>query len=216
MDLLHWIQYLPPLSKGLGIALEITGIVLVLGYLLGLLLAYSTRSKYWVIKALAITVVEVGRGAPLLVLLYIIYQGLPQVHLTPSAIASTIIAFTWSAGAYSAEIISSSLGAVPRGQAEAAVATGMSGLDSFRFIIAPQATRIAIPPLMSLAIQFFQFTSLAYVVTVPEIMQAAYFQATVSFDYFSVFVAAAFLYAVITIPSSMLVTRLERRLARHL
>ncbi len=213
---MDWIQYLPPLSKGLGVTLQITGIVLILGYLLGLLLALGTASEYRAVKALALTVVEVGRGAPLLVLLYIIYQGLPQVHIIPSAFVSTVVAFTWSAGAYSSEIIRSSLSAVPRGQREAAVATGMGVLDSFRFIIAPQATRIAIPPLLSLAIQFFQFTSLAYVVTLPEIMQAAYFQATVTFDYFSVFVAAAFMYAIITIPSTMLVARLERRLARHL
>ena len=109
-----------------------------------------------------------------------------------------------------------SIGAVPAGQGEAAAAAGMSDLDTFRFITAPQALRLAIPPLMSLAIQFFQFTSLAYAITVPEIMQAAYFQATVTFDYFAVFVAAGFLYAVITIPSSALVARWERRLARHL
>lgn len=215
-NLLSWTQYLPALSKGVGVALALTGIVIVLGYLLGLLLAYATVSKYGVIKYAGLVVVEVGRGAPLLVLLYIVYQGLPQLQLTPTAFASAVIAFTWSAGAYSAEVIRTSIDAVPKGQSEASIAVGMSSVDSFRFIIAPQAIRVGIPPLMNIAIQFFQFTSLAYVITVPEIMQAAYFQATVTFDYFSVFLAAAFIYAVITIPATMIVSRLERYLSKHL
>ena len=170
-DMLRWTQYLPTLLGGLGVALKLTAIVLVLGYLLGLLLAQATGSRHALIRGTALVVVEVGRGAPLLILLYIVYQGLPQVHLTPTALVSAIAAFSWSAGAYSAEIIRASLGAVPPGQGEAAAAAGMSDRDSFRFIIGPQAFRLAIPPLMNLAIQFFQFTSLAYVVTVPEIMQ---------------------------------------------
>ncbi|MDJ0336696.1 amino acid ABC transporter permease [Cryobacterium sp. PH31-O1] len=215
-NLLSWTQYLPALFSGVGVALALTGIVIVLGFFLGLLLAYGSVSKVRLVKAVALVVVEVGRGAPLLVLLYIVYQGLPQFQLTPTAFASAVIAFTWSAGAYSAEVIRTSIDAVPNGQSEAAIVVGMNRVDSFRFIIAPQAIRVGIPPLMNIAIQFFQFTSLAYAITVPEIMQAAYFQATVTFDYFSVFLAAAFLYASITIPTTMLVSRLERHLAKHL
>ena len=215
-DLLRWTQYVPDLVDGLGVALKLTAIVLVLGYLLGLLLAQTTASSNRIVRVVALAIVEVGRGAPLLVLLYIVYQGLPQFSLTPSALISAIAAFTWSAGAYSAEIIRASLGAVPAGQREAAAAAGMGDRDAFRFIVGPQAFRLAIPPLMNLAVQFFQFTSLAYVVTVPEIMQAAYFKATVTFDYFSVFVAAGFIYAAVTIPCSFLVSRLERRMSRHL
>lgn len=215
-DLLRWTQYIPTLLEGLGVALKLTAIVLVLGYLLGLLLAQATGSRHTPIRASALTVVELGRGAPLLVLLFIVYQGLPQIQLTPTAFVSAIAAFTWSAGAYSAEIIRASLGAVPAGQREAATAAGMNDRDAFRFIVGPQAFRLAIPPLMNLAIQFFQFTSLAYVITVPEIMQAAYFEATVTFDYFSVFVAAGFIYAAITIPCTAAVSRLERRMSRHL
>lgn len=214
--LLRWTQYLPDLLGGLGVALKLTAIVLILGYLLGLLLAQTTGSRITPIRVTALVVVELGRGAPLLILLYVVYQGMPQVHVTPTAMVSAIAAFTWSAGAYSAEIIRASLGGVPNGQREAATAAGMSDHDAFRFVVGPQAFRLAIPPLMNLAIQFFQFTSLAYVLTVPEIMQAAYFKATVTFDYFSVFVAAGFIYAAVTIPCSLLVSRLERRMSKHL
>jgi polar amino acid transport system permease protein len=82
-------------------------------------------------------------------------------------------------------------------------------------VLLPQALRIAIPPLLNLAVQIFQATSLAYVITVPEIMQHAYFLGTVSFRYMNVFLLAGLLYAVITLPSSALIARLERRLSRH-
>jgi polar amino acid transport system permease protein len=215
-SLLGWTEYLPELAGGLGVALQLTAISLLLGYPLGLLLVLVTDSRVKPLSAVGFVLVELGRGIPLLVLLLIVYQGLPQVQLTPTAVVSAVAAFTWSAAAYSTEIIRASLDAVPRGQSEAADAAGMSDRDRFRFIVFPQAARLAIPPLMNLAVQWFQFSSLAYVVTVPEIMQAAYFQGTVTFDYLSVFIAAAFLYAAVTIPASALVTRLEARLGRHL
>jgi polar amino acid transport system permease protein len=215
-DLLGWTEYVPELAGGLGVALKLTAISLLLGYPLGLLLVLTTDSSSKPLRGIGFVIVEFGRGIPLLVLLLIVYQGLPQVELTPTAMISAIAAFTWSAAAYSTEIIRASLAAVPRGQSEAADAAGMSDRDRFRFIIFPQAARLAIPPLMNLAVQWFQFSSLAYVITVPEIMQAAYFQGTVTFDYLSVFIAAAFIYAAVTIPTSALVTRLEARLGRHL
>ncbi len=214
--LLGWTEFVPELAGGLGVALKLTAASLLLGYPLGLLLVTITGSSSRPLRTVGFVIVELGRGIPLLVLLLIVYQGLPQVHVTPTAIVSAIAAFTWSAAAYSTEIIRAALGAVPPGQSEAAAAAGMSDRDRFRFIVFPQAARLAVPPLMNLAVQMFQITSLAYVVTVPEIMQAAYFQGTVTFNYLSVFVAAAFIYAAVTIPTSALVTRLEARLGRHL
>ncbi|MGN6330855.1 MAG: amino acid ABC transporter permease [Motilibacteraceae bacterium] len=214
--LLGWTQYLPDLLSGLRVALLLTAVSLLLGYPLGLLLAVATSSPLRWLRGLALVVVEVGRGLPLLVLLYIVYQGLPQLSVTPTAMVSAVAAFTWSAAAYSTEILRASLGAVPTGQTEAATAAGMHARDTFRFVVLPQAGRLAVPPLLNLAVQMFQITSLAYVITVPEVMQSAYFAGTVSFDYLSVFLAAAVVYAVITLPASALVSRLEGRLSRHL
>jgi polar amino acid transport system permease protein len=215
-DVFQWAQYLPTVVRGLPVALELTAISLVLGYPLGLVLAMAISHKSRLAQGAALVVVEVGRGLPLLILLYLVYAGLPQLKVTPSAIVAASAAFTWSAAAYSTEILRASLGGVPPGQIEAAAATGMDDRDTFRFVVLPQAARLAVPPLMNLAIIMFQATSLAFVVTVPEIMQRAYYAGTVSFDYLNVFVAAAIIYAAITIPSSILVGRLEVRLGRHL
>jgi polar amino acid transport system permease protein len=168
------------------------------------------------VRWITIGFVEIGRGLPLLVLLYIFYQGLPQINIVPSALASATWAFTWSAAAYATEIIRSSLRSVPTGQTEAGNSLGLNEWDRLRYIVLPQASRIAIPPLMGLSIIIFQLTSLAYVITYSEVMQAAYFLGTTTFNYLPVFLAAAFVYASITIPASALVTTIEKRLSKHL
>jgi polar amino acid transport system permease protein len=210
-----WFGYVLELLPGLGNALELTAISLVLGYPLALVMALLISSAPKPIAWASIAFVEVGRGIPLLVLLYIFYQGLPQIDIIPSAMNAAILAFTWSTAGYATEIIRSSLQSVPNGQLEAANSVGLSNSDRFRFVILPQAARIAIPPLMGLAIIMFQLTSLAYVITYSEVMQAAYFLGTKTFNYLPVFLAAAAVYAAITIPASALVTSIERRLARH-
>lgn len=215
-ELFTWVWYLPDLIDGLWVAIQLTALALLFGYPLGLLLAIGVGSRNPAVRWVALVVVEIGRGVPLLVLLFIVYQGLPQAGLILGPMVSAVLAFTFSAAAYATEILRSSLGAVSPGQGEAAAAAGMSKADSFRFIVLPQAVRIALPPLLSLAIQMFQLTSLAYLVTVSEVMQAARFRSAVTFDALSVFIAAAVLYASITIPASFLVDRFEARLSRHL
>jgi polar amino acid transport system permease protein len=210
-----WSQDLPQLLSGLGVALELTGVSLLLGFPAGLLTALMVSSRSRSARLPGLLIVEVGRGMPLLVLLYLVYQGLPQFHLSLTNFAAAVAAFAWSTAAYSSEMFRSSLNALPKGQREAAQAAGMNRVDIFRFVLLPQALRIAIPALLNLAVQIFQATALAYVITVPEIMQHAYFLGTVSFLYMNVFLLAAVLYAAVTLPSSALIALLERRLSRH-
>lgn len=210
-----WGDDIPELLGGLVVALKLTGLSLLIGYPLGLLAAVSTNSSSRLVNIPGFIFVEFGRGVPLLVFLYLVYQGLPQAGLSLTAFLSAVAAFGWSTAAYSSERFRASLNAVPTGQREAAMACGMGQFDAFRFVLMPQALRIAIPPLLNLAVQMFQATALAYVISVPEIMQRAYFLGTVSFQYMNVFVAAALLYAAVTLPSSALIGRLEKRLSRH-
>jgi polar amino acid transport system permease protein len=210
-----WGDDLPHLISGLGVAVELTGLSLLIGFPAGLLTSLLVSSQRRLASLAGLLIVEIGRGLPLLVLLYIVYQGLPQVHLSLTNFLSAVVAFAWSTAAYSSEMFRASLNALPKGQREAALASGMGQVDTFRFVLLPQALRIAIPPLLNLAVQIFQATALAYVITVPEIMQHAYFLGTVSFLYLNVFLLAGLLYAAVTLPSSALIARLERRLSRH-
>ena len=215
MDIYIWFGYVAELLPGLIKALQLTGISLALGYPLALVFAVLIDTTPKPLNWLVIAVVEVGRGIPLLVLLYIFYHGLPQISIVPSSMVAAVSAFTWSAASYATEIIRSSIHSVPSGQIEAASAIGLDGTDRFRFVVLPQAARIAIPPLMGLAIIMFQLSSLAYVIALSEVMQSAYFLGTKTFDYLPVFLAAAAVYASVTIPASALVTSIERRLSRH-
>lgn len=216
MDFQTWLSYVFELLPGLGTAMQLTGVSLALGFPIALAFALLIQYGPKILTWLVIAVVEIGRGVPLLVLLYIFYQGLPQVDIYPSAMVAAIIAFTWSAAAYATETIRSSIQSVPNGQMEAASAVGLTAIDRFRHVILPQASRIAIPPLMGLAVVMFQLTSLAYVITISEVMQAAYFLGTQTLNYLPIFVAAAFVYATITIPASAAVTMVEKKLSKHI
>lgn len=212
---LIWIGYFREVAGGLGLAVQLAAISLALGYPLALALAVLVDHKNRLIRWVTIVFVEFGRGIPLLVLLYIFYQGLPQIGVVPTALAAAVVAFTWSTAGYATEIMRASINGVPTGQIEGAESIGLNSRDRFRFIVLPQASRIALPPLLGLAIIMFQLTSLAYVITISEVMQAAYFLGTKTFNYLSVFTAAAAVYAVITIPLSILVRILEKRVSRH-
>lgn len=209
-----WFEYFKEVSGGLGSAVQLAVIALTLGYPLALFLAILLDHKNRYLRWLTIIFVELGRGIPLLVLLYIFYQGLPQIDVVPSALTAAVLAFTWSTAGYATEIIRASINSVSPGQIEGANSVGLSPQDRFRFVVFPQAARIALPPLMGLAIVMFQLTSLAYVIAISEVMQAAYFLGTKTFDYLPVFVAAAAVYAVITIPAAILVASLEKRISR--
>jgi polar amino acid transport system permease protein len=211
-----WPEQFPLLRDGLLVALKLTAVTLAVGFPFGLLLAVMVMSPSRPLRAIGLLIVEVGRGAPLLVLLSLMYFGLPQIHLTLEQFLAAVIAFGWSAGAYSSEIFRASLESVASGQREAAAAVGFGRFDAFRIVILPQAVRIAIPPLMSVAIQMFQVTSLAFVIALPELMSGAYLAGSVTFEYLSIFLLAAVLYSAISLPASLLVGLVERRLGRHL
>lgn len=215
-SLMTWFGYIQELIPGLGVALQLAGLSLLFGFPLALLFALLVDNKYRFVRGITLIIVELGRGIPLLVLLYLFYQGLPQIEITPSALQASVWAFTWSTAGYATEIIRSSIRSIPQGQIEGAQSIGLSSRDAFFSIIVPQAARIAIPPLLGLAIIMFQLTSLAYVIALSEVMQSAYFLGTKTFNYLPVFLAAAAVYAAVTIPASGLVTLIERRLSRHL
>ena len=204
------------LLSGLVTALKLTAASLAIALPLGLLLAIASDSRRKWLSWPAFVVVEAGRGLPLLILLYVMYQGLPQVAITLSSFVTALVAFAWATAAYSSEIIRGSISAIPRGQFEAADAVGLKGPDSYRFVILPQASRIALPPLLNLAIQIFQLTSIAFVIGLPEIMQHAYLATTVNFLYIKTFLMAGALYALIALPGAALIGRLDKRLSRHL
>lgn len=213
--LTDWVSYLPALLSGLKISVLIALIAVGIGYPLGLCLSIGVQSKNFAVHTLTLAVVEIGRGAPALVVLYLVYYGLPKVGLVFGSIAAACVALIWNAAAYSSEIIRAGLQSVPRGQLEAANALGLGRRDTFIRIILPQGIKSSIPGLMGVAIQVFQGTSLAYAIAVPELMQAAYNVGSENFNYLEVFILAGLMYAVISMPATWISVYFEKRIARR-
>lgn len=215
-DLLDfWSEWLPTLLDGLKISVEVTAACLALGIPFGLVLALGMQSKNAAVRTSALVIVEIGRGAPALILLQFAYFGLPNAGLALSSFASATLALAWSAGAYTSEIIRAGLEAVPHGQKEAAAAIGLGRLDALRYVILPQGLRVSIPPLFGFSILMLQASSLCFAIALPELVSQAYNVGSNTFRYMSILLLAGLLYAVICIPATIAVSALERRLGRH-
>lgn len=206
--------YLAPLGQGLVVSLQLTVLSVVFGYVLGLLLALGVASQRPWLKWPTLVIVEIGRGIPALVVLYIVYFGLPSLDVVFDSFWSAAAGLTFTAGAYSSEMIRAGIQSVARGQSEAAAALGLTGATSFLRIVLPQGLRSAIPPLMGLAIMSFQATSLAYSISANELMAEAYRTASVTFEYLQVYALTGLTYAAISVPATWLSVLVERRLAQ--
>ncbi|MET4060279.1 polar amino acid transport system permease protein [Arthrobacter sp. UYP6] len=213
--LTDWAGYLPQMLSGLSVSLMIAGVSIFFGYPLGLALSLMVSAKNLAVRTFGLAVVEVGRGAPALVVLYLVYYGLPKFGIAFESITAACLALTWNAAAYSSEIMRAGLQSVPRGQHEASNALGLANKDSFFRIILPQGMRSAVPGLMGVAIQVFQGTSLAYGIAVPELMKTAYNIGSEDFNYLQIFALAGLCYAVISMPATWITVFFEKRMARN-
>lgn len=211
-----WSTWFPTLLQGLSLSLQITAISLVAGLPIGLLLALMASSPRQALRVTSIALVEVGRGAPTLVVLQLFYFGLPSAGITLSSFVAACVALALTTAAYTSEILRAGLQAVPSGETEACQTLGVSPLDTLRFVVLPQGLRIALPALMGFAIIIFQATSLCFTIAVPELLSQAYSIGSSTFNYLSVLALAGLMYAVITIPASWLVSGMEKRMSRHL
>jgi polar amino acid transport system permease protein len=210
-----WLDSLPLLIEGLVVSLKVTGVALGIGIPLGLFLALGVQSKARIINLVSLCVVEIGRGAPALVVLQFAYFGLPAAGLTLSSFAAAVFALAWNTGAYTSEIIRAGLESVPYGEIEAASAMGMVQRDTLRFVIIPQGLRVAAPALLGFATQMLQASSLCFAIALPELTSNAYMIGTNTFRYMEILSLAGILYAAICVPATIAVGVLEQRLGKH-
>jgi len=158
--------------------------------------------------------VEVFRNTPLLIQIFIVYFGLPQIGLKLSPFLSGLSALTLYAAAYNAEIFRAGLEAVPRGQHEAARSTGLSGLQVAGYVIVPQAVRICLPALGNNLVSLVKNSSLVSTIGMVELMFVANDISFNNFRSFEIYGAAAVLYVVLVLGLSRGLAVLERRLRR--
>jgi len=207
----RWPQWLPELLGGLWTSVQLTAAFLAVGLPLGLGLAVALSAGSRPVRWAAMVLVETGRAIPVLVLLYLVYFGLPEVDLRLGAFASATAAIGFSFAAYTSEVFKAGIAAVPRGQREAARAVGLTRRQELRLVVLPQAVRIVIPPILGWAVIFFQATSLAFAIAVPELLSRSYTIGASTFRFLSVLLLAALLYAAVAIPASLAIDALDRR-----
>jgi polar amino acid transport system permease protein len=195
----EWVRFIPEFLPGLAVTIELTFLALVFGLPVGVLLAVLSAAPQRAVRWLAIVAVETGRGVPGLIVLYLVYRGLPQIDVVLSAFVSAVAGLAFSTAAYSAEIIRSGIAAVPHGYREAAQALSLSPWQEFRLVVLPQALKTVTPPLVGFAITLYQGTSLAYAISVPELLSKAYNAASVTYQFTAALTLAGAMYAVISL-----------------
>ncbi len=201
----------PRLLEGLGITLVLTVIPMVLGTLFGVGLALGKIYGNRILSGFITVFIEIIRGTPLLVQLFILYFSLPPYGIRLSALTAALIGFTINSGAYQAEYLRGSIQSVSSGQLKAALSIGMSRWQGIFYIILPQALRRVIPSWTNEFIYLLKYTSLAYIIGAQELMGQARFVASRNFEFFKVYLIAAVIYLLLVLVLTAVFNRLERR-----
>ena len=193
--------------------LALSAIAFIGGALLGLLVALSRTSENAVARNAARAFIQVFQGTPLLLQLFLIFFGAPVLGLDINPWVAAGAALVLNSAAFLAEIWRGCIEAVPRGQWEAAQALNLSYLSRMRFVVLPQAFKIALPPTVGYFVQIIKGTSLAAIIGFTEITRAGQIINNATFQPLPVFATVAALYFVICWPLSLLAARMERKRA---
>ena len=194
---LHYLS-LPYLRQGIVFTLEVTGLGLAGGLLVGLVLAGMQLSRFRLLSGFARAYAVIFRGTPLILQLVFAYDALPHIGLKLTSIAAAGLALAANEGPFIAEILRSGVLGVEPGQIAAGQALGMTPLVLMRRVIAPQAIRTMVPGLGSEAVSAMKNSSLASVIAVEELTLRSTQLASSTFDFFSIFFASGVMYLALT------------------
>ncbi len=212
----QYLSYLPLLGKGALVTLELSVIAMALAVLVGLLVALSRLYAPWPVTALAVSYIEVIRGTPLLIQLFLVFYGLPHIGIRFTPMVAAIVGLALNYSAYEAENYRAGIQSIPRTQMEAALALGMTRLQSLRHVIVPQAMRLVIPPVTNDFIALLKDSSLVSVITMVELTKAYSQLASIHYDYLGIGLLAAAMYFLVGLPFVRLARLAERRFTPEL
>ena len=214
------IQYIP-------ITVLMALISCLIGCVLGILLALARFFKVCFLSRVIAVYVSFIRGTPMLVQLYLVYYGLPLLvksiieatggEYDPNAIPKIVYAFTafsLNSAAYMSETFRSALEAVDKGQLEACYSIHMTTFQALRRVILPQAFEIALPPLGNSLLALVKDTSLAFSISIVDLMAGAKIVASRSFRFFEIYIVVSLIYWTICFVLERLIAVTEKRLKR--
>jgi polar amino acid transport system permease protein len=205
-------RYFPAIIKGVVVTIEIAVAVVITGILLGLVLAVVRAFRLLAVNALIVVFVDVFRALPPLVLVLLVYFGLPNIEINLPSFAVLWLVLALVLAAFAEEIFWAGILSIPKGQWEAARSTGLNSLGTLAYIVLPQAIRLTVPPLTNRTIAITKNTALGTVIGVGEILN----QATTAQSFSSnatPLMMGAIAYVVLFIPVVVLGRFLETRFA---
>lgn len=210
------IESLPYVLEGIWYTLLISILSMLIGLVIGFFLALARTSPLKIMQWPARLYISFMRGVPILVILFLLYFALPVIGIEFTAVQAALIGFSINSAAYIAEVFRSSLASVDKGQWESSTALGLTYWQTMRRIILPQSVRIAVPPLSNVYLDLIKASSLAAMITVPEIFQKARVVGAREYDLLTLLILVALIYWAICSVMTVLQNYLEKRFADYL
>ena len=208
------IEFMPILLMGVKLTIAVTLGSLVVSTVLGMIWALMRVSGVPLLSGIALAIINVIRGIPIIVQLFYIYFVLPDFGITLTALQAAIIGLGIAYSAYQAENFRAGIEAIDHGQVEAAQSIGMGWALMMRRVILPQAVRIVLPPYGNTMIMMLKDSSQASTITVAELALQGKLIASATFQNSTVFTLVALLYLTMSIPLILIVGHLEKRFGR--
>ena len=205
------LQYWPLLLQGFEVTLLLAASGFVIGLAIGLPTSLAEVFGKGPLKWLATGYVEVIRGTPMLVQLFIIYYALPQVGVRFDALTCAIIGMGINSGAYQAEYFRGAIRSVPGGQMDAALSVGMRKFTAIIYVTLAQALRLVIPAWTNEVVYLVQYSSVAFLVTVVELTAAGELIAVRTFQFVEIFAIIGLVYLATTVAIAQVARRAETR-----
>jgi polar amino acid transport system permease protein len=217
---------IPMLLEGAGLTVKLTTIAVFFGIIIGTFVGMGRLSRNVVTRKFCGFYVDFIRGTPLLVQIFLVYMGVPQVgqflgstvlgrseftFIIPPVIAG-LLALSINSGAYVAEIVRSGIQSIDKGQTEAAVSLGLSNRQKMQYIILPQAFRRIVPPLGNEFIAMLKDSSLVSAIALEELVRRGQMVITRTFRPFEIWISVALVYLAMTMLISWLVRWSEKKL----
>lgn len=216
MSLEFSLKTLEAMLQVLPVTLSLTVLSFVASLVLAIMIAVIDYFKVPVLRQICAVYVSFFRGTPLIPQLFLLYFGIPTFVVALRDIPAftvCVVGLTLNSAAYMKEVVRGALLSVSEGQKEAALAHGMTSVQTMFRIVLPQATRVAIPSLFNNLVDIVKGTSMAFTIGVVEITATASLRASVTFNYFEAYMVLMLLYWVIILMLERIEAFLEKRLA---
>lgn len=203
------------LIPGITYTIPLTLLSFTLGMIIAIIVAVTRVMKIKVLSEIFRFYVWVFRGTPMLVQLFIIFYGLPNIGVKLEAFPSAIIAFSLNVGAYASETIRGSIVSIPKSQTEGAVACGLTVGQAMYHIVLPQAIKNCVPALFNTFISLVKDTSLAANITITEMFMATQRIVAVTYEPLALYIEVAFVYLIFSTALTYLQKSVEKKLNVH-